>query len=61
MPVTDALELTRILGAADLVKFARAVPAAEQAARDLDAAAAWLERSAPEPTPDAAPDQEQAA
>jgi hypothetical protein len=61
MPVTDALELTRILGAADLVKFARAVPAAEQAARDLDAAAAWLERSAPEPTPDAAPEQEQAA
>ena len=42
----DALELTRILGAADMVKFARAVTTTDSAARDLDAARAWVERFA---------------
>lgn len=50
--VTDALELTRILGAADMVKFARAVTTRENAAGDLDAAQAWVQRFAARSQPD---------
>lgn len=39
------LELIRILGRADLVKFARARPAAAEAYGDLDAARRWIERN----------------
>jgi len=39
------LELIRILGRADLVKFARARPAAAEAYGDLDAAKRWIERN----------------
>ncbi|CAN5685571.1 hypothetical protein BH23GEM10_BH23GEM10_11900 [soil metagenome] len=57
LPVTDALELVRILGAADLVKFARARPPADIARTDLDAAERWVGHVGrrPEPEPDAAP------
>ena len=58
--VTDALELTRILGAADLVKFARAVTTRENATRDLDAARAWIEGFAARTQPDV-PDERRAA
>ena len=48
----DALELTRILGEADMVKFARAQAVRDGAARDLDSARAWVERiGAPPPAP----------
>jgi len=40
----EMLELVRILGAADLVKFAAARPTAAIATADLDAARAWVER-----------------
>ncbi|MGH7443553.1 MAG: hypothetical protein ACREKM_01690, partial [Longimicrobiales bacterium] len=40
------LELLQFLGNADLVKFARARPAAADAYRDLDAARAWIEHYA---------------
>lgn len=56
----DALELTRILGEADMVKFARAVTTRDNAARDLDAARAWVERLAVQPEP-ADPDEREAA
>lgn len=52
LDVTDALELTRILGAADMVKFARAVTTRENASRDLDAARAWIEGFAARSEPD---------
>jgi hypothetical protein len=43
------LDVIRVLGTADLVKFARARPPADAGLRDLDAAEAWIERtSAPE-------------
>lgn len=38
----EALDLTRILGTADLVKFARATVAPAHAAADLQAARAWV-------------------
>ena len=56
----DALELTRILGAADMVKFARAVTTKENASGDLDAARAWVERFAARPAA-AEPDEQRAA
>lgn len=56
----DALELTRILGEADMVKFARAVTTRDNAARDLDAARAWVERLAVQPEP-AEPHEREAA
>lgn len=56
----DALELTRILGAADMVKFARAVTTKDSANGDLDAARAWIERYAARPEP-AAPDERRVA
>jgi hypothetical protein len=40
----EALDLTRILGTADLVKFARATVAPAHAAADLEAARAWVQR-----------------
>jgi hypothetical protein len=40
----EALDLTRILGTADLVKFARATVAPAHAAADLAAARAWVQR-----------------
>jgi hypothetical protein len=44
------LDLIRVLGTADLVKFARSRPPAETALRDIDAAESWIERtSAPPP------------
>jgi hypothetical protein len=49
------LELIRVLAAADLVKFARARPAAAGAAADLAAAREWVERtSTPAPVEDSA-------
>jgi hypothetical protein len=48
----DALELTRILGAADMVKFARAVTTRDHASGDLEAARAWVEKMAVPPDPD---------
>src|SRR5690606_19113540 len=42
--VTEALELTRILGEADLVKFARAESAADSARRNLESARRWVEQ-----------------
>jgi hypothetical protein len=46
------LDLIRVLGTADLVKFARARPSAETGFRDVDAAESWVERtSTPEPVP----------
>jgi LPXTG-motif cell wall-anchored protein len=42
--VPEALELVRILGAADLVKFARVRPPADAARQDLVAARGWIER-----------------
>ena len=56
----DALELTRILGAADMVKFARAVTTRDNANGDLDAARAWIERFAARSEP-GAPDERRAA
>jgi hypothetical protein len=53
-----AFELGRILGAADLVKFARARPPAEVAVNDLDAAYAWIERV---PAAEAAADERMVA
>jgi hypothetical protein len=44
LPAGDALHLLRILGAGDLVKFARSRPPAATALADLDAARAWIER-----------------
>jgi hypothetical protein len=41
----EALELLRILGGADLVKFARADASAEGARRDLAVGRAWVERA----------------
>jgi hypothetical protein len=44
------LDIIRVLGNADLVKFAKARPPAEVGHRDLDAAQSWVERtSAPPP------------
>lgn len=46
------LDIIRVLGVADLVKFARARPPAEAGYRDIDAAVSWIERtSVPPPTP----------
>jgi hypothetical protein len=56
----DALELTRILGTADMVKFARATTTKDNASRDLDAARAWVERLADQPEPDT-PEERRAA
>ncbi|HEX6307840.1 MAG TPA: DUF4381 family protein [Longimicrobiales bacterium] len=57
--ITDTLELTRILGEADLVKFARAVTTRDNARRDLDAARSWVERfTAAEPE---TPEEQRAA
>lgn len=47
----EALALTRILGTADLVKFARASIAAEHGRTDLAAARDWVERVPPPPLP----------
>lgn len=58
--MADALELTRILGSADMVKFARASSTADGARQDLDAARAWVERFAPG-TASADADQQRAA
>lgn len=58
--IQDALELTRILGAADMVKFARAITNRENAAHDLDAARAWVERHAVQPEP-GLPEEREAA
>ena len=44
------LDVIRILGSADLVKFARARPPVDLADRDLDAARAWIERTRPRET-----------
>lgn len=52
LPVTDALELVRILGAADLVKFARARPPADTARTDLDSAERWVNRVGRPPAPE---------
>jgi hypothetical protein len=50
LPAVHALELLRILGAADLVKFARATPPADAGIGDLDAGRVWVESvGAPEP------------
>lgn len=52
LPAPEALELVRILGAADLVKFARARLPAAVASNDLDAGRAWVENvGLPEPEP----------
>jgi hypothetical protein len=56
----DALEVTRILGGADMVKFARAITTKDNASRDLEAARMWVERMAVQPEPDA-PDERRAA
>ncbi|MGH7465332.1 MAG: hypothetical protein ACREK1_09165 [Longimicrobiales bacterium] len=58
--MTEALELTRILGAADMVKFARATTNRENATRDLEAARAWVESRAAQREPEA-PDEQRAA
>ncbi|MBR9989754.1 MAG: hypothetical protein KFH98_08370 [Gemmatimonadetes bacterium] len=58
--VQDALEVTRILGAADMVKFARAGATKDDANADLDAARAWVERMAERQTGDE-PEQRMAA
>lgn len=58
--MADALELTRILGAADMVKFARASSTADGARQDLDAARQWVERFSPKPEP-VGDDQQRAA
>jgi hypothetical protein len=50
----ESLELVRILGTADLVKFARARPPAEAAQHDLAAARSWIERVPPDPADAAA-------
>jgi hypothetical protein len=47
----EALALTRILGTADLVKFARASIAADRGRNDLAAACDWVERVPPVPVP----------
>jgi hypothetical protein len=52
MNAIDAVELVRILGAGDLIKFARATTTRDSAARDLDAARAWIERTIPAPPPE---------
>jgi hypothetical protein len=44
---SDGMELIRMLGAADLVKFARVQASQDAAARDLDAAQLWVERTEP--------------
>jgi hypothetical protein len=44
---SDGLELVRILGAADLVKFARAKTTQDAASRYLDVARSWVERVEP--------------
>jgi hypothetical protein len=56
----DALEMTRILGAADMVKFARATTTKDNATADLDAARGWVERFAVQPET-GAPDELEAA
>lgn len=56
----EMLELVRILGAADLVKFARVSAPADAARGDLDAARAWVERTGPR-SADAASHERQAA
>lgn len=43
---TDGLDLVRILGTADLVKFARATLPRAAAAADIDASQSWIERFA---------------
>lgn len=58
--VQDALELTRILAAADMIKFARAGSARDEANRDLDAARQWVERMAARSEADA-PEERMAA
>lgn len=50
--VQEAVELTRILGAGDMVKFARAATTRDHAVRDLDAARAWIERLAAQSEPE---------
>lgn len=51
MDPVHALELIRMLGAADLVKFARATTTRDSAARDLDGARRWIDRVTPAPAP----------
>jgi hypothetical protein len=55
----DAIELVRILGAGDLIKFARATTTRDSAAADLAAARRWVERTVPAPAQE--PDQQRAA
>ncbi|MEX1183532.1 MAG: DUF4381 family protein [Gemmatimonadota bacterium] len=59
LPVTDALELVRILGEADLVKFARARPPSSVAVADLEAAVRWVGRVGPVEEPGAEQDSVQ--
>jgi hypothetical protein len=62
LDAVNALEMVRILGAADLVKFARATTTRDSAARDIEAARAWIERTAPAPAPaPGTPDERRAA
>ncbi|HEX2166888.1 MAG TPA: DUF4381 family protein [Longimicrobiales bacterium] len=56
----DALELTRILGAADMVKFARATTTRDNASGDLDAARRWVEQFHVQPEPAPADEREAA-
>jgi hypothetical protein len=55
--MTETLALTRLLGTADLVKFARVQQLPDAAAADLDAARAWIER-VPPPAAETAGDDE---
>lgn len=57
----EALALTRILGTADLVKFARATIAAAHGRADLEAARTWIERVPPPPVPVEASDERRVA
>jgi hypothetical protein len=56
----DALELVRVLGSADMVKFARARLAPATARADFDTARAWIGRVGP-PAPDTGADALRAA
>jgi hypothetical protein len=51
---SEAVDLVRILGTGDMVKFARLAPDAHTARADLDAARGWVERN-----PRAAPETEE--
>jgi uncharacterized iron-regulated membrane protein len=56
----DGVDLLRILGTADMVKFARARPSPADAARDLDLGRGWVER-VPAAEPADAADERRAA